>query len=88
MDPRNQAYIPRSQRGGYDQSFGNIGVSSYGASANMAPPTAQRVDWNNQRYPTNNGVAILPASLPHQPGTNTNLDSSQQNPMSPVTHES
>lgn len=88
MDPRNQAYIPRSQRGGHDQSFGEIDITAYGASANMASHTAQRVDWYDPRNATHNGVATLPGTYPRQTGTNTNFDSPQQIPKPAVTHES
>lgn len=91
MDPRNQAYTLRSQRGGHDQSFGDIDISGYGASANMASHTAhtaQRVDWYDPRNATQNGVTTLPANFSRQPGTNTSFENPQQIQKSPATHGS
>lgn len=85
MDPRDQVRLLRLEHAG--QNFGNNSLSGYGAGASTAPPTAQRVDWYNQRNATNNGSVTSPASYSRQPGTNTNLSSPRRDPKSPAIQE-
>lgn len=85
MDPRDQARLLRLEYGG--QNFGNNNASGYGAGANIAPPTAQRIDWYDQRNATNNGSVTLPATYSRQPGTNDNFGSPRRDPKSPATQE-
>lgn len=88
MDPHNQSQnFIMPQHGGYSQSFGEIDLPSYGAGANIVPPTAQLpvVDWYSQSDATGNGAMTSPANDSCQPAENTNFSSPQQDHPKPPT---
>lgn len=88
MDPRDQARLFRLEHGGHGQNFGNNSLSGFGGGgASTAPPTAQRVDWYNQRNATDSGPVTSPGTYSRQPGTNVSFGSPRRDPRSPATQE-